>query len=175
MRMRFAAYLTDDEPPELALYWSECAEPSFGTNPAGARRPRLVSGQLRRPAVPPEAARPLISNGAALDQNLQPGHWARSSTTSTGGWSASSSRTSSTCSVLRPSGIVSPGLQFGTVLLISAGSAGVPCGVSSLNRNPPFGSPFHVGWDRTAGRAYRGRQSTRGSAPDRLNAIFNTP
>jgi hypothetical protein len=111
MRMRFAAYLTDDEPPELALYWSECAEPSFGTNPAGARRPRLVNGQLRRPAVPPEAARPLISNGAALDQNLQPGHWARSSTTSTGGWSASSSRTSSTCSVLRPSGIVSPGLQ----------------------------------------------------------------
>ena len=27
---RFAAYLTDDEPPELAFYCSECAEREFG-------------------------------------------------------------------------------------------------------------------------------------------------
>jgi hypothetical protein len=59
---------------------------------AGARRPCVVRGATAPPAVPPKAARPLISNDVALNQNSQPGHWARSSTTSTGGRSASSSR-----------------------------------------------------------------------------------
>jgi hypothetical protein len=29
---RFAAFHTDDEPPELAFYCSECAEQQFGTS-----------------------------------------------------------------------------------------------------------------------------------------------
>src|SRR5436305_6517830 len=59
---------------------------------------------------------------------------AASSTTSTGGWYASSSRTDTTRNVLlRPSGIVSPGLQFGTALVSVGGLAGVPSSASSLN------------------------------------------
>src|SRR5262245_37510143 len=66
-----------------------------------------------------------------------------SSTTRTGGWSASSSRTSTTRSVLpAPSGIVSPELQFGTALVSVGGSAAAPSLVSSLNRNViRFSSP----------------------------------
>src|SRR2546430_8255333 len=68
---------------------------------------------------------------------------AASSTTSTGGWSASSSRTDTTRNVLlRPSGIVSPGLQFGTALVSVGGSAGPPSVVSPPNRKTiPVSSP----------------------------------
>ena len=125
------------------------------TSATGARRPCVVSGAAAPPAVPPKAARPLISNGAALDQTLQPGHWARSSTTSTGGRSASSSRIPTTRSSLRPSGIASPGRQVCTAVSNVAGSAGVPPSSSSLNRNPAIRfSPSVFGWGRTAWRAY---------------------
>jgi hypothetical protein len=48
---------------------------------------------------------------------------AASSTISTGGWSASSSRIPTTRSVLPPSGIVSPGFQLGTALGSVGGSS----------------------------------------------------
>ena len=120
---------------------------SSGTNPTGARRPCVVSGATAPPAAPPKAARPLISNDVALDQNSQPGHWARSSTTSTGGESASSSRTAITRSVLRPRWIVWPGLPLGAALLSDDGSAGLPPSVSNLNRNPAirFSLPLSAG------------------------------
>jgi hypothetical protein len=89
-----------------------------------------------------------------------------SSTTRTGGWSSSSSRTPTTRYVLfAPSGILSPERQFGTALLSVAGSAGKPSIVSSLNRNtvglPPFVGPRRFARARSfflggAGRKLRG-------------------
>src|SRR5262249_41369514 len=80
--------------------------------------------------------------------------------TRTGGSSASSSRTSTTRSVLLPSGIVSPALQFGTAAVSVGGSAGAPSLVSSLNRKAiraPFRGPDGVGESSqiTAGSAIR--------------------
>jgi hypothetical protein len=46
------------------------------------------------------------------------------------------SRIATTRSVRRPSGIVSPARQFGTAVSNLAGSAVLPCAVSSLNRGP---------------------------------------
>jgi hypothetical protein len=53
-----------------------------------------------------------------------------------GAWSASSSRMATTRSVLRPSGIVSPGRQFGTAVPNVDGSAGLACASSSLKVKP---------------------------------------
>ena len=53
------------------------------------------------------------SNDVALDQNSQPGHWARSSTTSTGAACRRRPRGRRPARRLRPRWIVSPGLQFG--------------------------------------------------------------
>jgi hypothetical protein len=74
-------------------------------------------------------------------------HAAMSSTTSTGGWAASSSRTRTTRSVLAPSGIVSPAFQLGTVLASVGGSAGRPSDVSSVKTEilPPSGPPLRLG------------------------------
>jgi hypothetical protein len=75
------------------------------------------------------------------------------STISTGGWSGSSSRLSTTRSVLRPSEIVSPGRMFGTAIVSCAGSAGRPSAVSSLNRNDTQSS--HPGPDGAASLVLR--------------------
>jgi hypothetical protein len=77
-----------------------------------------------------------------------------SSTTSTGGWSASSSRLPITRSVLLPRWVVSPARQFGTALVSCCGSAGAPSSVSSLNRKPA-NPTTPLRWGRTAERAYR--------------------
>jgi hypothetical protein len=81
----------------------------------------------------------------------------RSSTTSTGGWSASSSRTPTTRNdPLRPNGISSPGRQFGTALDSVGGPVGAPPStVSSLNRKPAIRSPLPPG----AGRLGESNQS----------------
>jgi hypothetical protein len=75
---------------------------------------------------------------------------AMSSTTSTGGWSASSSRMRTTRSILAPSGIVSPAFQLGTVLASVGGSAGTPSDVSSLKRKPCRHPVLLSAWGRTA-------------------------
>jgi hypothetical protein len=75
-----------------------------------------------------------------------------SSTTSAGGWSASSSRIAITRSVYLPIGIVSPALHDTPGALRNrGGSAGVPSSSSRLNVSPyAIGLPSVSGWDRTA-------------------------
>lgn len=71
-----------------------------------------------------------------------------SSMTSTGGWSASSSRTPSTRSVLfELSGIVSPCCHLSTVLRYVGGSAGEPS--VRWSRKKYVNGPSYLG-DRTA-------------------------
>jgi hypothetical protein len=104
--------------------------------------------------IPTLRYRPATSRKARAPQRdparLSLGRAALSSTTSTGGWSASSSRTATTRSVLWPMWIVIPGAQFGAALLNDDGSAGVPSADSSLNRNPAIRSslPFSAAAER---------------------------
>jgi hypothetical protein len=98
--------------------------------------------------------------------NLQKGepppleaHPAMSSTTRTGGCSASSSRMPSTRSVRVPSGIVSPALQFGTELSSFGGSAGAPSAVCNLKRNA-IQLLLRVGGAGRQGRDYPSRGGT---------------
>jgi hypothetical protein len=74
-----------------------------------------------------------------------------SSTTSTGGWSASSSRFPITRSVLWSSGIVSLRPQLGTALARVGGSAAAPSTVSSLKRESSHRPcpPIRLGPDGT--------------------------
>lgn len=77
------------------------------------REPRPDTSKAMRDAESPtasgRAAESLLTSAAPLDA-----YPAMSSTTRTGGWSASSSRTSTTRSILpTPNGIVSPALRFG--------------------------------------------------------------
>jgi hypothetical protein len=80
---------------------------------------------------------------------------ATSSTTRVGAWSASSSRTRSTRRLLPPSGIVSPGRQLSTALLIEGGGHAV----QPLQLEPKH--PVLRLRDRTACRAYRLRSVAR--------------
>ena len=66
----FAAYLTDDEPPELAFYCSKCAEREFRDSDRSQATLCRKWGRLGRHPRPTKAARPLNRIDAAQDQDL---------------------------------------------------------------------------------------------------------